>query len=341
MKEFGSDFHKLDWSDGKSIIDKIDKQCRLYALGRHALESILLQENIECLWLPTYFCHESIISIEKLVGKIKYYSIIPTDNPYEIVGDLPIEKDDFVFLMNYFGLWGHLHTPNLECKIIEDHSHDLTSNWALTSRANWCIASLRKTLPIAEGGILWSPVGHKLPAYSVNSQVHLQNAVHRQTAMEMKLEYLSGGQIEKELFLNMYRETENQFDRLPISPISEVSKLIVEKMDIDSWYSVKKSNWTILSHLMDKSKATIIVPDSLNNTLFSLILLFENTSIRNKIRYRLIENGVYPAILWPIPEKFDHKAQYFGERMLSFHCDGRYKPEDMYELADIINQCMK
>jgi hypothetical protein len=66
--------------------------------------------------------------------------------------------------MNYFGL---RTPPDLELpegvEVLEDHSHDPVSAWAEQSSADFCLASLRKTLPINDGGALWSPVGHRLP----------------------------------------------------------------------------------------------------------------------------------------------------------------------------------
>lgn len=340
MKEFGSDFHTLNWGKGDSLLSKIEYNCNLYALGRHAIEAILRQENIKRLWLPSYFCHDSIARCKIMAEEVKYYSITPVQNPYEVIESLPIEEDDAIFLMNYYGLWSHLHTPDLPCRIIEDHSHDLTSDWALTSRADWCVASLRKTMPVAEGGILWSPVGHKLPDKPLNSQVHLLNAVQRNSAMELKCDYLAGAKIDKDSFLRIYRNTEEQFDTLPISPISEVSKTAIENIDINTWYASKKANWATLSNLIDQSKVKVVSPFANQNIPFSLILQFNDNKSRNKVRKQLVSFSVYPAILWSIPDELDSDAKYFGDRMLSIHCDGRYTADDMYQLATIINHCL-
>lgn len=59
--------------------------------------------------------------------------------------------------MNYFGLRTSRSNQSLPIPVIEDHSHDLLGRWPLYSDADWCIASIRKTLPTIEGGMVWSP----------------------------------------------------------------------------------------------------------------------------------------------------------------------------------------
>ena len=76
-------------------------------------------------------------------------------------------KNDVVLAVNYFGVragepwqqWREKHA----CVLLEDHSHDPVSGWAQSSRADYAFSSLRKTMPVPDGAILWSPLGHPLP----------------------------------------------------------------------------------------------------------------------------------------------------------------------------------
>jgi hypothetical protein len=43
-----------------------------------------------------------------------------------------------------------------EWLLVEDHSHDPFSPWAVGSSADYAFCSLRKTLPVPDGGLLWS-----------------------------------------------------------------------------------------------------------------------------------------------------------------------------------------
>ena len=63
--------------------------------------------------------------------------------------------------VNYFGVreaepW-QAWRERTECILVEDHAHDPASAWATTSTADYAFSSLRKTLPVPDGAILWSP----------------------------------------------------------------------------------------------------------------------------------------------------------------------------------------
>ena len=76
-------------------------------------------------------------------------------------------------------------------------------------------------------------------------------------------------------------------------------------------------------------------------TMFSLVLLMENREKRDMVRKRLIDNCVYPAILWNVPGEASEASRGFSSRMLSIHCDGRYTEEDVRQLADILNKAIE
>jgi hypothetical protein len=70
-------------------------------------------------------------------------------------------NDDVVLAVNYFGIrsgepWRRWHEKR-SCFLLEDHSHDPVSGWALHSRADYAFSSLRKRMPVPDGAILWSP----------------------------------------------------------------------------------------------------------------------------------------------------------------------------------------
>lgn len=339
--EFGSDFHKICYKEGKSILDFFPHY-NLYALGRHALFEIVKNLNLKRLWVPSYYCRESLECLDILPVSIIFYPSSPEINPIFSAKNLPVKADDGLLIFNYFGRWGNLNTPEINCHIIEDHSHDLLCHWALNSNADWCFASLRKTIPISEGGILWSPSNFSLPSRPSDSHAHNGNAKRRQEAMEMKGSYLKGDSIEKDIFLTIYRETENFFDILDPSPLNQKDREFLASFDVSSWYHDKKLNWiTIASSFASSSSPKIFgydtfMQDSNSITPFSLVLLFKNLSCRNTFRADLISKEVYPAILWNLPFNTDKDAFDFSQRMLSVHCDGRYTIQDMNELGKII-----
>lgn len=344
MMEFGSNFHyMLQHPDLVPFIKDIKSKYRLYAEGRHALESILIKENIKRFWIPSYYCYDSITRIESLGIQIVFYPCTPVSDLREIISSLGIKSKEAILVMNYFGLHSKVYYPEHDFIIIEDHSHDPISEWALCSEADWCFASLRKTIPVADGGILWSPVGRSLPPEPETSRQAVQNFDRRYWAMKLKTNYLlTGTEFLKSNYLSVLRETEEAFPSLPICAISDLSRQIIESFDLRYWLDLKKRNFEILRSILKPDISyEILLPFTSRTIPFSLILLFTSPLKRDTVRHNLIQSQVYPAVLWPVPENTDFESDNISQRMLSIHCDGRYTPADMAELAYRINKVIK
>ena len=164
MEEFGSDFHYID------IVTPVNHHlldnCIFFAYGRHPLLAVLINNKFKRVWLPEYYCYEVVDYLRNKGIEIAFYF----DNPFCDVQDLAFNdirfrEGDVLLRINFFGLRRFSSNINFNIPVIEDHSHDLLGEWASHSDADWCFASLRKTLPVAEGGILWSPKNHNLGSY--------------------------------------------------------------------------------------------------------------------------------------------------------------------------------
>ena len=169
MKEFGSDFHLIDsFLSKRAHLTDVYREVVLMADGRQCIVTLIQQYGWKRMWMPEYFCYEVIATIAKQTGiEIVYYLDLPKGNDGMMVEALPYQNGDVLFRVNYFGMRDFRSNKNIPIPVIEDHSHDLLGHWALYSDADWCIASLRKTLPLPEGGMMWSPKGH------LHSQWHL------------------------------------------------------------------------------------------------------------------------------------------------------------------------
>ncbi len=325
---------------GKSIIELVGS-CRLYANGRQALDAIAIHCNIKRLLIPSYYCHESVEGLRRPSLTIEYYPCNPMDNQDDAIANLNILPGDGIVRMNFFGLNSKPRTPYGNFTLIEDHSHCLTSDWALNSEADWCFASLRKTMPIADGGILWSPKGRTIPLEPSLSQYNLQNSSERYAAMSLKTDYLNGENIDKQLFLAEFRRTEEILGALPESSISQHSKSIVSELDIISWNNLKKNNWNcMVDRIHTNDTCTILKPQTPDIQPFSFVIIFNSEDIREKVRMALISDKVFPAVLWSIPEGNYSDSIDLGNRMLSIHCDGRYTTSDIIELSNRINKAI-
>ena len=334
--EFGSDFNLIaDYPKGRSIADNLE-QYRMFADGRQALESVLILEKIKRIFVPSYYCHESIQGVRELGVEICFYPCTPVADPTEATKNLQIRESDALLFMNHFGLHDIPSKQRSDCIVIEDHSHNLTGRWASNSVADWCFASLRKTLPIADGGILWSPARHKLPPDPKTDAEVSKTISNRYQAMAMKSRYLAGEKIEKSFYLNKFHLTENAFSDMPVSAIYYKSKKIVSELDIDAWNRIKYNNWSYLFNLFANTNDlfTVLNPDNQTDVPFSLIMEFADGQYRDKVRKKLIENNIFPAVLWKIPVNVDFASFDFCCRMLSVHCDARYTLDQIKVMAN-------
>lgn len=346
MKEFGSDFHYISGFQGKgnTLYDFYPK-ANYYADGRQALIHLYQSQGWQRLWMPEYFCHDVIATLEKAGLNLMFYQDWPdnqsdSDTLESIQRKGRLLPTDAILRVNYYGARKFRSTEKIPvATIVEDHTHDLIGDWPIHSTADWCIASLRKTLPIPEGGMLWSPMGLKLPQTSKPSIENEQIAATRLEAMELKARYLSGEAVEKAEFRKGYVDTEEYFDYAPVCALDKSSQVYLKTFNIRNWFNKKRENWELLKDLK-KEGMKVITPEMMGCYPFSLVLLFDNPDERGRVRKELIERQIYPAVLWNVPDTVSNEVRRFSQRMLSIHCDGRYSSDDILQMKNIIESIL-
>jgi len=342
MQEFGSDFHYIDnYNSNRAHLTDVYKDVVFFADGRQCLIALMKQYGWKRIWMPEYFCYEVIGSFaEASDAEIAYYHDSPTSDDSAVVTSLPYEEGDVLLRVNYFGLRDFRSEKNIPVPVIEDHTHDLMGRWSLYSDADWCIASLRKILPIPEGGMMWSPKGHQYLSKVKSTPENNDVAQKRWTAMEMKSGYLAGEQVEKDSFRKLYIETEEWFDHAGLSGIDERTRTYLNHLDINAWVSAKRQNWKALKELV-KTNVPVLEPEEESCNVFSFLILAKDREQRDQWRKELIVRKVYPAILWNVPNNVNAKAKDLSNRILSIHCDGRYSVGDMEQLSILLNEILK
>lgn len=335
MNEYGSDYHYIQDLKLRDTDYQLPNDAHYYANGRQSIQDLIRFNKLKRIWIPEYFCYEIIGSIKKTGIEVDFYYDNPSIIENDAISSIPFQDGDVLFRMNYFGLRNKRDNSNIIVPVIEDHSHDLIGEWAESSNADWCIASLRKSLPVADGGILWSPKKHKLPEAVFPTNESNALAALRYSAMRDKTNYLQGFSIPKDRFLNLFNKTEERFETLPLSGISSDSYAIVSKMDIKGWYEKKKNNWLYLSQISHPN-VEVLQSEYSDFYPFSFVIKFNNKRNRDLVRTELINKNVYPTILWNIPNTQSSEIVEFGNRCLSIHCDARYNEDDIQILKKLI-----
>lgn len=346
MIEFGSDFHYISCFQSRdSTLCDFYQKANYYADGRQALIHLYQSQGWQRLWMPEYFCYDVIATLENAGLNIIYYQDWPDNRDdsktlENIQRKGQFKPNDAILRVNFFGTRTKRSSENLlVAAVVEDHTHDLIGDWAMHSTADWCIASLRKTLPIPEGGMLWSPMGLKLPEAPETSIENEQIAITRWEAMKLKARYLAGESVEKAAFRKGYIETEEYFDSASICALDKESQEYLKSFNIREWYNQKRVNWNLLKDIR-KEGVRVIRPESMGCYPFSLVLLFDSFDERDRVRKELIEHQVYPAVLWNVDVPTDGEIFKFSRGMLSIHCDARYTQEDILQLKSIIESIL-
>ena len=339
MKEFGSNFHYLPVEvNAVRTIGHYHPGAVYYATGRHAMIDLYRQMGWKRLWVPEYFCYEVLGSVLREGVNVAFYTDYPTFDEDDVVRDLPFEEGDALFRVNYFGLRSMRSNRAIKVPVVEDHTHDLIGPWACSSDADWCIASLRKTLPLAEGGMLWSPQGHRLKNEPAESSHNKEVAAIMWNAMRQKALYMENKITDKTEFRNAMIAVEEALDSMEVSALDPETADYLEQFDVNRWYKGKRENWSLLNKVAASDAFKILEPETTGCNPFSMTILFSDKEARNRFRKALIDNDVYPAILWNIPDEKTPIVKDFSQQMLSIHCDTRYNKDDIMDLYGIINQ---
>lgn len=335
MIEFGSDFHFVvpDGMDMKSISCFLPSG-QYYADGRQSLLALFASQGWKRLWVPEYFCNEVLLSLTSWGINLAFYLDYPGADDEMAVGQIPFENGDALLRVNYYGIRGFRSNQDISVPVVEDHTHDLIGHWALNSDADWCFASLRKTLPIAEGGLLWSPSKRTLPPAPSQCEENEKIASLRWDAMRLKKRYLSGEEIEKKTFRDIFVETESFFETASVSALDEQTSNFLGQFNIHSWYTNRCRNWQALNSIKT-DKFRVLYPENDGCHPFSFTILCASKDYRDYLRKRLVESQIYPAILWRVPETTSSVSD-FSSKMLSIHCDARYSSEDILQMKGII-----
>lgn len=333
--EHGSEFHLPDLQSISSIETGLSGSIRV-GTGRDALALLLTHGAQHRGWrrifIPTYYCEDVMTRLYETGVEIARYPAGP-----EGIEDMPRAKPGDVLLrVAYFG-WGLAPLPEeFNGEIIEDHTHD---PWGSAhSAAHFCFASLRKTLPLPDGGVLWSPRGYSLPSKPQLDQNHANAALKKLAAMSLKRVYLSGGNVPKEAFRALSMEGERAFGVGQISAMLPWSEIVQEAMPVLEWRDRRRYNLQAFREAIGHTPGLEILGPPYAEGPFAAILRVGNKAVRDALRAALLRDAIYPAVLWPIdPERLPLLPStqiQFAETTMALHVDARYDEKDMIRVAE-------
>lgn len=339
--EIGSDFHSMEiTNDCKlNIFKYLDGYNTTYFdSGRSALRALLTIISVKRVLLPGYICESVRGCFEE--SEVLYYDI---DTDLRICWDDLLEKAkkgvDVIYLHFFNGYidntydFDKLKKLQMEYKflIVEDTTHSF-----LTGRniiGDYCICSLRKWFPIPDGGILYS----RKTVPSEDDMEKNQWYFEKRKAMELKSRYLSGEQIDKDQFLSWFIKCENDLDmQSGIYRLSDISKEILEKIDLEEVMDARRKNAMYLNELLTESKIKKVTMSGLGQVPLFYTVFVEK---RDDVRKWLIKNRIYCPVHWPLFDEIGvfPASVYINAHELSIPIDQRYAYDDMKYIADVFS----
>ncbi len=327
----------------------------LYGSGRAALVALLRHGQAAHGWrrlfVPSYLCQEVVAAAARELPVVAY-----PDNPLAPAGaqvGSPVdvqaqvgaifqpETHDAVLVVNTLGL--RAAAPQLAlsgASLIEDHTHDPWSPWCQESSADYALVALRKTLPSPDGGALWSPRGHALPAPPARAAEHEALAERQLAAQLLKGLYLQGHAIDKQAYLTLAAEAEAGIAEGEPVAISRVGEALLPTFPTAAWREQRRRNFehgaALLSAPLAERGHQLLLPAP-EAVPFGFTVCFASGEVRDRARRALIERAVYPAILWDLSAPvvpLDERAVALSQRTFTLHCDYRSNLADIDRVAE-------
>lgn len=311
-----------------------------YALGRHAVAALLESLRVRTLWLPDYFCHEVAVDWEARVA-VRTYEDDPRwrEPRWETLDASP---GDAVLAVNYFGARAE---PGWEERrdegrwlLVDDHSHDPFSPWAVASAADYAFSSLRKTLPVPDGGILWSPRGLDLPP---QPRATAEGSDLKLAAMLLKGRYLDGGGEDlKERYRRLQLDGEALLGQAALAAASPAAREAVIGGAPLPWRARRADNTVHLLGLIAGIEIAEPVFDEwpAGAAPLGVVLAFPSEMVRDRVRETLREADVYCPVHWAVQRPASERVQDLASRVLTIPTDWRYSGADMERVAGLLRE---
>ena len=350
--EVGSEF---DWSHdfinplGETA--NLPSDYELFSTGcasLFGLEKILNQKRDKKLrlHLPCFFCMEAASKLAKAFD-ICWYRDLPTQKNPDF-DTLDASCGDLVLAVNLFGVkspevWYDWQEKHDDVILVEDHSHDPFSTWALQSKADYAMASLRKTLPVPDGAIIWSGKNLPLPKASKSES---DGAYKRLSAMLLKRAYLNGGNVSKDTYRQLEIESQESLDDVSNDRISAFSANVLSSLDVKQFRRRREANIKHFLNLalskQEKNWQPLFSSWENGSVPFNSIIVCLNREVRDSLRKYLIAKSIFPPIHWPQPHSGmtsnDLEAIDLSNRILTIPTDQRYSLDDVTRVVTIIKE---
>ena len=286
--------------------------------GRSALALALLEikrkYSIKKAWLPLFSCHSISHTFSHCGFEINYYGMGSNlNNPN---GLSKVINNAVIFFIHYFGkknnemidFLNDIKDRNQKIIIIEDLVHTCLSS-QFGEYGDYSIHSLRKFLPVPDGGILTSRT-----EVSCNFEEPNENFISYKVLSKL----LRGFTEYDEIYLELEKKGESIIDsKIVPREISNFTKIIFQKININSIQSRRIKNWKELNVKIRNNDSLSFTPlfNYLSDGEVPLGFPVLVKGCRDNFRKYLITNNIYCPIHWEL--KHIKSNRYYEDVSLS------------------------
>ena len=345
--EIGGEFQWANLPEGPFL--PWPKSHLFFASARSAILSLWKEKSSKIVdnsfFIPDYFCPNTYTFWKEKGIRIRQYEDDPRWS-HPNWDTIASDSGNFVLAVNYFGIrngtiWKEWHKKNPQIILIEDHSHDPFSTWAQTSTADYAFASIRKTFPVPDGAILWSPQNNPLPSVSENQ--NWSGGAIKLAGMILKSEYLKNPKKHKglkEIFRKFQVEGEELLSNGEDLSISALSNYLLSRGFPKNWRIQREKNIRLLLNLLTDCHnfKPLFSNWPSDYCPFNAVLVFNTEMYRETFRHRLISKGIFTPVHWALEAVNDGHDIDLSRRILTIPADHRYRANDMQYIADIIKE---
>ena len=335
--ERGDSYNRLSFNTGRAAIE--------------TLLSYLKARGKKQVWMPSFNCSSVYDAAVRSGMSIEFYPIkqdLSVD--LDFLSKKTIDGCIFYALQLFGKRWSSdlvAFLSDIKKKgaiIVEDITLSLLSEKnEFFAIGDYLIASIRKWLPIPDGGFVASKT-------CVNNLFEFHNEIPASNdytyyyfaAQIMKDAYLRDKSLDKSVFLNLAKiGMDALFSDYTIRRISRISEQIERATDMEEVARRRKSNYLNLYRLLIQNKQ-IVLPIAPSHDMVPLGMLILSNE-RDALFAHLINNGVYCNIHWrpnDCTSAFEG-SRYLSEHALTIPCDQRYGDGEMQFISEIVSSFYK
>ena len=291
--------------------------------GRHALEYILQGlQNVKCLWIPYFTCDVVLQPLQKLNIPYKFYRI---DANLELSEDIDLKDGEYLLYTNYYGIkdaYCNQVAKKYGSRVIIDNAQALFCKSIPGLNQFY---SPRKFMGMPDGGLAVTTF------VNATEQLPIDQSFDRCSHLLKRHELIPAEGY------NDFRENSKKIAEAPLSLMSEISKRILESVDLEYIKQKRRENFAYLHEAL-RSANKLNVPSM---GQFECPLVYPFWSDNAGLKKQLIDAKIFVATYWPNVFEWTKQGGVEYELANNVVCipvDQRYGKDDMERIVKEIEK---